>query len=321
MKLRRDILKLQDIKKVGVSGGGTMGSGIAQIFAQHGYEVVVTDIAEKFLENTKRIISLNQKTLINEELLTEEDADKALKHISYTTDKNVFKDVDLIVEAIIEKMDIKQNYWLEVENIAREDCIFATNTSGLSINGICSKLNNKKRFIGMHWWNPPHIIPLIELIKADDTSDETVQVLKELVDKIGKESVVVLKDVNGFIGNRIQFSVYREALKIVEEGIATIEDVDKAMKYGPGFRYPVLGPFETADLGGLDTFYYISSYLFNELSDVKEPTKLQQEMMDNNNLGVKTGKGWYDYSEGKGDEAMARRDKNFYKMLKNIHNN
>ncbi len=321
MKLRRDILKLQDIKKVGVSGGGTMGSGIAQIFAQHGYEVVVTDIAEKFLENTKRIISLNQKTLINEGLLTEEDADKALKHISYTTDKNVFKDVDLIVEAIIEKMDIKQNYWLEVENIAREDCIFATNTSGLSINGICSKLNNKKRFIGMHWWNPPHIIPLIELIKADDTSDETVQVLKELVDKIGKESVVVLKDVNGFIGNRIQFSVYREALKIVEEGIATIEDVDKAMKYGPGFRYPVLGPFETADLGGLDTFYYISSYLFNELSDAKEPTKLQQEMMDNNNLGVKTGKGWYDYSEGKGDEAMARRDKNFYKMLKNIHNN
>lgn len=321
MKLRRDILKLQDIKKVGVSGGGTMGSGIAQIFAQHGYEVVVTDIAEKFLENTKRIISLNQKTLINEGLLTEEDADKALKHISYTTDKNVFKDVDLIVEAIIEKMDIKQNYWLEVENIAREDCIFATNTSGLSINGICSKLNNKKRFIGMHWWNPPHIIPLIELIKADDTSDETVQVLKELVDKIGKESVVVLKDVNGFIGNRIQFSVYREALKIVEEGIATIEDVDKSMKYGPGFRYPVLGPFETADLGGLDTFYYISSYLFNELSDVKEPTKLQQEMMDNNNLGVKTGKGWYDYSEGKGDEAMARRDKNFYKMLKNIHNN
>jgi len=217
-------------------------------------------------------------------------------------------------------MEIKQNYWLEVEGIAKEDCIFATNTSGLSINGICSKLNNKKRFIGMHWWNPPHIIPLIELIMADDTSDETVQVLKELVDKVGKESVVVLKDVNGFIGNRIQFAVYREALKIVEDGIATIEDVDKAMKYGPGFRYPVLGPFETSDLGGLDTFYYISSYLFNELSDVKEPTKLQQEMMDNNNLGVKTGKGWYDYSDGKGEEAMARRDKNFYKMLKHIHN-
>lgn len=315
------MLKLQDIKKIGVAGGGTMGSGIAQIFAQHGYEVVVIDIAEQFLENTKRIVSLNQKTLINEGLLTREEALESLKHISYTTDKNAFKDVDLIVEAIIEKMEIKQNYWLEVETIAKYDCIFSTNTSGLSINGICSKLSNKKRFVGMHWWNPPHIIPLIELIKADETSDEVVQVLKELVEKIGKESVVVLKDVNGFIGNRIQFAVYREALKIVEEGIATIEDVDKAMKYGPGFRYPVLGPFETADLGGLDTFYYISSYLFNELSDRKEPTRLQQEMMDNNNLGIKTGKGWYDYSDGKDEEAMAKRDTNFYKMLKHIHKN
>lgn len=313
-------MKLQDIKKIGVAGGGTMGSGIAQIFAQNGYEVIVTDIADKYLENTKMIISLNQKILMNEGLLTEEEAQESLKHISYTTDKGVFKDVDLIVEAIIEKMEIKQDYWLEVEGIASENCIFATNTSGLSINGICSKLNKKDRFIGMHWWNPPHIIPLIELIKADNTSEETVQTLKELVDKVGKESVVVLKDVNGFIGNRIQFAVYREALKIVEDGIATIEDVDKAMKYGPGFRYPVLGPFETSDLGGLDTFYYISSYLFNELSDEKKPTKLQQEMMDNNNLGIKTGKGWYDYSDGKGEEAMARRDINFFKMLKNIHN-
>ncbi|HCX62963.1 MAG TPA: 3-hydroxybutyryl-CoA dehydrogenase [Clostridiales bacterium] len=313
-------MNLKDIKIIGVAGGGTMGSGIAQTFAQHGFKVFVTDIDEKYLENTKRIILLNQKTLIEQGLLTEEQAQEALKNISFTTDKNVFKDADLIIEAIIEKLDIKQDYWKEVEGIAREDCIFATNTSGLSINAICSKLTNKKRFIGMHWWNPPHIIPLIELIKSEETAEETVMILKELVDEIGKESVVVLKDVNGFIGNRIQFAVYREALKIVEEGIATVEDVDKAMKFGPGFRYPVLGPFETADLGGLDTFYYISSYLFNELSDAKQPTKLQQELMDNNNLGVKTGKGWYDYSDGKGEAAMERRDKNFYKMLKHIHN-
>ncbi len=313
-------MKAEDIKKIGVAGGGTMGSGIAQIFAQNGYDVVVVDLAEKFLENTKRIIHLNQKTLINEGLLTEKEAQDALKHISFSTEKKAFKDADLIIEAIIEKMGIKQDYWAEVESIAKNDCIFATNTSGLSINGISEKVINKKRFIGMHWWNPPHIIPLIELIKADETSEETVETLQQIVDKIGKESVVVLKDVNGFIGNRIQFAVYREALKIVEEGIATVEDVDKAMKYGPGFRYPVLGPFETADLGGLDTFYYISSYLFNELSAEKNPTKLQQELMDNSVFGVKSGKGWYDYSDGKGDEAMARRDENFYKMLKHIHN-
>jgi len=186
-------MKLEDIKKIGIAGGGTMGSGIAQIFAQNGYEVVVNDIAEKFLDNTKRIISLNQKTLINEGLLTEEQALESLKHISYSTDKSVFADADLIVEAIIEKMEIKQDFWKEVESIVSKDCILATNTSGLSINGICQKVGNRGRFIGMHWWNPPHIIPLIELIKADETTDETVQVLKELVDKIGKESVVVLR--------------------------------------------------------------------------------------------------------------------------------
>nr|WP_312578610.1 3-hydroxyacyl-CoA dehydrogenase family protein [Sedimentibacter sp.] len=312
-------MKLEDIKKVGVAGGGTMGSGIALIFAQKGYEVVVTDIEEKFLDNTKKIISINNRTLINEGLLSEDEALESLKNITYSTDKRVFADADLIIEAIVEKMDIKQNYWKEVEEIAGESAIFATNTSGLSINGICEKVKNKGRFIGMHWWNPPHIIPLIELIKADDTADETVYLLKQLVDNIGKKSVVVLKDANGFIGNRLQFAVYREALKIVEDGIATVEDVDNAMKYGPGFRYPVLGPFETADLGGLDTFYFISSYLFNELSSAKEPTQLQKELMDNKKLGVKSGEGFYDYPGNKAEEVMQRRDENFFKMLKYIH--
>lgn len=312
-------MKLEDIRKIGIAGGGTMGSGIALIFAQKGYEVVVTDIAEKFLDNTRKIISIDNKTLINEGLLSEEEALESLKHITYSTDKKVFADADLIIEAIVEKMDIKQDYWRKVEEIAREDAIFATNTSGLSINGICEKVKNKGRFIGMHWWNPPHIIPLIELIKADDTADDTVNLLKQLVDNIGKKSVVVLKDANGFIGNRLQFAVYREALKIVEDGIATVEDVDNAMKYGPGFRYPVLGPFETADLGGLDTFYFISSYLFNELSCAKEPTQLQKELMDNKKLGVKSGNGFYDYPGNKVEEVMKRRDENFFKMLKCIH--
>ena len=313
-------MKLEDIKKIGIAGAGTMGSGIAQIFAQKGYEVIIIDIAEKFLENAKKIISINQSNLIEENIITKQEAEDSLKNISYTTDKKAFADSDVIIEAIIEKMDIKQDFWEEVEAIAKEDAILATNTSGLSITDICKKVKNKGRFVGMHWWNPPHIIPLIELIKGAETADETLDLLTELVQKIGKQSVIVQKDVNGFIGNRIQFAVFREALKIVEDGIATVEDVDKAMKYGPGFRYPVLGPFETADLGGLDTFYYISSYLFNELSDAKEPTPILQELMDNKTLGVKSGKGFYDYSNGKDKEAMRRRDKNFFKMLKHIHN-
>lgn len=306
--------------KIGIAGAGTMGSGIAQIFARKSYEVVITDIKEEFLENSKKLVSIFNSSLIEEGLMTEEEAEITVKNITYSIDKNVFSDADLIIEAIIEKMDIKQDFWKEVEGIASSTAIFATNTSGLSVTEISKKLKDKSRFIGMHFWNPPHIIPLVELIRGDSTDDKTVNTLLELVKKIDKEPVVVKKDAPGFIGNRIQFAVFREALNIAEEGIASFEDIDKAMKYGPGFRYPIIGPLETADLGGLDTFYYISSYLFNDLSDVKKPQEILKELMDKGELGVKSKKGFYDYSNGKDEEAIKRRDKMFFKMLKHINN-
>jgi len=311
-------MKLEDIKKIGIAGAGTMGSGIAQIFARKGYEVVVTDIKEEFLQNSKRLVNIFNSSLIEEGLMEVGEVENIEKNIKYSLDKKVFSDCDLIIEAIIEKMDIKQDFWKEVEEIAKSDAIFATNTSGLSINGISEKLKDKTRFIGMHFWNPPHIIPLVELIRGNETSDEVVNLLLDIVKKIDKEPVVVKKDAPGFIGNRLQFAVFREALNIVESGIASIEDVDKAMKYGPGFRYPIIGPLETADLGGLDTFYYISSYLFNDLSDTKEPHKILKDLMDKEELGVKSKKGLYDYSGGRDEEVIKRRDKMFFKMLKYI---
>ncbi|MEY8416643.1 3-hydroxyacyl-CoA dehydrogenase family protein [Tissierella praeacuta] len=313
-------MNLENIKKIGIAGAGTMGSGIAQIFARKGYEVVVTDVKEEFLENSKRLVSIFNKSLIEEGLMGESEVESTIKNIKYNVDKKIFSDCDIIIEAIIEKIDIKQDFWKEVEKVAKPDAIFATNTSGLSITEISKKLENKGRFIGMHFWNPPHIIPLVELIKGDGTKDEIINILLKLLKKIDKEPVVVQKDVPGFIGNRIQFAVFREALNIVEKGIATFEDVDRAMKYGPGFRYPIIGPLETADLGGLDTFYYISSYLFNDLSDVKEPQEILKKLMNNKELGVKSKKGFYDYSYGKDEEAIKRRDKMFFKMLKHIHN-
>lgn len=309
-------MKLEDIKKIGIAGAGTMGSGIAQIFARKGYEVVVTDLKEEILKGSKNLVSIFNSSLIEEGLMEEGEVENIVNNIEYSLDKKVFSDCDLIIEAIIEKMDIKQDFWKEVEEIAKTDAIFATNTSGLSINGISEKIQNKTRFIGMHFWNPPHIIPLVELIRGKETSDHTVNLLLELVKKIDKEPVVVKKDAPGFIGNRLQFAVFREALNIVESGIADIEDVDKAMKYGPGFRYPIIGPLETADLGGLDTFYYISSYLFRDLSDTKEPQEILKELMDKKELGVKSKKGLYDYSGGRDEEVIKRRDKMFFKMLK-----
>jgi 3-hydroxybutyryl-CoA dehydrogenase len=314
-------MKLDNIRKIGIAGAGTMGSGIAQIFGRKGYKVVITDISEEVLNKSKKLIEIFNSSLIEENIITELEAKTAIENISFSTDKNVFFDADLIIEAIIEKMDIKQEFWKEVEEIAREDTILATNTSGLSIVEISKKVKRKERFVGMHFWNPPHIIPLVEIIRGDITNDETVNILVELIKIIDKEPVVVQKDAPGFIGNRLQFAAFREALNIVEEGIATPEDVDRAMKYGPGFRYPILGPLETADLGGLDTFYYISSYLFNALSDVKEPQDILKKLMDNKELGVKSKKGFYDYSDGKDEETIKNRDKMFFKMLTNIHNN
>jgi len=319
MDKRRLQMKLEDIRKIGIAGAGTMGSGMAQIFARKGYNVVVTDLKDEFLENSRRLVSIFNSSLIEEGLMTEQEAEETVKNIKYYTDKKVFKDCDIIKEAIIEKMDIKQDFWKEVEEIAKPDAIFASNTSGLSITGISKKLKDKGRFAGMHFWNPPHIIPLVELIKGDETKDETIDILFELAKKIDKEPVVVKKDAPGFIGNRLQFAVFREALNIVEQGIADIEDVDRAMKYGPGFRYPIIGPLQTADLGGLDTFYFISLYLFNEISDAKKPQNILKDLIDKNHLGTKTKKGFYDYSNGKDEEAIKYRDKMFFKMLKYIH--
>ncbi|NLY37398.1 MAG: 3-hydroxyacyl-CoA dehydrogenase family protein [Tissierellia bacterium] len=312
-------MQLEQIKKIGIAGAGTMGSGIAQIFARQGYKVVMTDINDSILEKSKKLVNIFNDSLIEEEIMSKDEIDVVIANISYSTDKAVFSDCDLIIEAIIEKMDIKQAFWKEVESIAREDAYFATNTSGLSINKIFDLVEKKERTIGMHFWNPPHIIPLVELIRGDKTSDSTVEVLKELLKTIGKEPVVVQKDAPGFIGNRLQFAAFREAMYIVDQGIATVEDVDKAMKFGPGFRYPVIGPLQTADLGGLDTFYYISSYLFNELSDAKEPPEMLRSRMESGKLGVKSKEGFYDYSDGKDELAIKTRDKMFFKMLKYIH--
>ena len=305
--------------KIGIAGAGTMGTGIGQIFARKGHEVVITDIKEEFLDKSKKLVSIFNSSLIDEALMTEGEAKDTINNISYSMDKNVFFDTDLIIEAIIENMDIKQDFWKEVEGIASKETIFATNTSGLSVREISNKIKDKSRFIGTHFWNPPHIIPLVELIKGDCTNDKTINTLMDLLESIDKVPVLVEKDAPGFIGNRLQFAVFREALNIAEEGIASFEDIDKAMKYGPGFRYPIIGPFETADLGGLDTFYYISSYLFNELSDVKEPQEVLKQLMDKGELGVKSLKGFYDYSGGKDEDAIKRRDKMFFKMLKYIN--
>lgn len=305
-----------EITRVGIAGSGTMGAGIGQILAQHGYQVVIVDLEERFLEVGRQIIQTNLSTLQHHELISPEEIDRVQRNLTFSTSLSDFSGAQLIIEAIVEKLAVKQEFWKQVEPLVERSTILASNTSGLSINAMSRDLTHPERFIGLHFWNPPNIIPLVELTKGDHTSDEVVAVLEELCRTIGKESVVVLKDAPGFIGNRLQFAVFREALHILEEGIASAQDIDKAMRFGPGFRYPHIGPLETADLGGLDVFYYISSYLNASLSDRKDVSPLLQAKVERGELGTKTQKGFYDYPGDAVKQAVTGRDEKLFAQLK-----
>lgn len=310
-----------EIKKIVIAGAGTMGYSMAQIFAQFHYQVVVYDLNNQALETAQRHIKENVDILIKEKEITEQQGQTIISYLSYTTSKDCFKDCDLVVESIIENVDIKKAFYQEISQIVSSNCILATNTSGISINELASAINKPQRFIGMHWFNPSHLILLIEIIKGDQTSDEVAQVIYQLSLKIHKKPVIVQKDVLGFAANRLQFAVLREALDLVEKGVISKEGIDDVMKYGLGFRYACLGPLEVADLGGLDTFYHISSYLMQDLCDSHDVPTILKQHFDNNEYGVKSQKGFYDYQNGKDLEAIANRDDKLLKLYNALYQN
>ena len=303
-----------------VAGAGVMGASLAQVYAEAGYDVVLYDLAEKFLDRGKHLIALNQETLVKAGLITADDSAALVQRISFSCDDACFAaaDVDIILESIVEKLEIKQGFWEKVSRLANAHCLLATNTSGLHISDIAAKMDHKDRFMGQHWLNPPHLLPLAELIIGADTAAETVTRMKDLVRGLGKNPVCV-KDINGFIINRLQFAILREAMHIVDSGAATVEDIDDVMKYGMGLRLAALGPFRIADLGGLDTFDHISQYLFADLDNSKEGNSYLHSLVEDGKLGVKSGQGYYDYSGDKADEAIKERDELFIKLAKCLY--
>lgn len=309
-----------NIKKIVVAGAGTMGSSMAQIFARYRYEVTLYNHRQATLDKAKERITENVKTLVETKELKEEEAQSLLASLSYTIDTDCFKDCDLVVENLAEVLDIKSAFYAQISELVRPDTIVATNTSGLSINKLGSFVKDPSRFLGMHWFNPPHLVPLIEIIKGDTTTDDAAQTIYDLSLAVGKKPVIVQKDVPGFAGNRIQFAILREALDMVEKGIISPEGIDAVMKYGLGFRYACLGPLEVADFGGLDTFYHISEYLMKDLCDSKEPPALLKQHFENQEYGVKSEKGFYDYHDGKAAEATQKRDERFLKLFHALYN-
>lgn len=307
----------REIKKVFIAGAGTMGCSMGQAFAKYGYEVTLYDIFDTALERAKEIIKINQQTEVANGNIGEDKSKALIERIKFTGNIEDFKEADFVVEAVLEKIEVKHDFWSKVSKIVDEDIILTSNTSGLSITKIAEAVKNPERFAGMHWINPPHIIPLIEVIKGEKTSDETTKKVYELCEKMDKKPVVV-KDAPGFALNRIQAAILRECLYIVDQGIASVEDCDKVMKYALGIRYAALGPMEVVDHGGLDIHYNIANYLYEDLCDEKKAFGLLKENAESGNLGIKTGKGFYDYSEGKDVDAIKYRDTMYDKVAKAV---
>lgn len=307
------------IKDIVVAGAGTMGYSIAQIFAGFNYKVTIYDLKEEALEKARTRIKENIRILTEAKELSESQNRIIHNNLSYTTNLACFKNCDLVIESIIEDSKIKKDFYRQISKLVKERTIIATNTSGISINNLAEAVNKPERFIGMHWFNPPHLIPLIEIIKGDQTNEEIAQMIKELSLNIAKKPVIVQKDVLGFVANRIQFAVLREALYLVDQGVIAKEDVDDVMKYGLGLRYACLGPLEIADLGGLDTFYHISKYLMADLCNDGGVPKLLNDCYRQEQFGIKSKKGFYDYSAGKDLLAITMRDDKLLKIFKALY--
>ena len=284
-----------DIKKVGVLGAGAMGNGIAQLAAQIGCDVILRDIKDEFVERGIKNIDKFLSRSVEKGKLEAAEKDVILGRIKGTTEMSQLKDVDFVVEAVIEDLDLKKSVFKELDELCRPEVILATNTSSMSLTEIASATSRPDKVCGMHFFNPAPLMRLVEVIRGFSTSDETVEITTGLAKKMGKVTVEVKKDSPGFIVNRIMIPHMIEAIKIVEEGIASMEDVDTAVKNG--LNYP-MGPFELMDLTGIDVCYFVAEYFYKELNKESKwaSPNLLKTMIRANKLGRKTGAGWYDYT-------------------------
>ena len=287
---------MSEIKTIGVVGAGTMGNGIAQLAAQMGANVIMRDIKDDFVQRGLKAIDKFLGKGVERGKVTPEQKASVLGRIIGTTDMGQLAKCDFIVEAVIEDLELKKQVFSELDQICPPQTILATNTSSMSITLIAAATKRQDRVVGMHFFNPVPLMKLVEVIRGFGTSDETVAITTALAQKMGKETVEVKVDSPGFIVNRLMIPHMIEAVKLLEEGVATKEDIDKAIKLG--LNYP-MGPFELMDFTGIDICKYVADYFYLELNKEQKwsvPTVMKNQVRSGF-VGRKSGKGWYDYNK------------------------
>ena len=294
-------------ERIAVIGGGMMGVGIAQIFAGAGHEVALQDVSQDALDRAHGAITANLTFLAENGLFPTGGVEDAAGRVRTTTDlPGACEGADVVVECVFEDLALKQDVFERLDAACPPGVILCTNTSVMSITEIGEKARHKERVVGTHFWNPPYLIPLVEVVRTEHVDPAVVDKTMDLLRRVGKRPIDCKKDVPGFVANRLQHALWREAISIVEHGIADAATVDESVRFGPGLRLPILAPMENADMVGLDLTLAIHDYILPHLEASPEPSPLLRGKVEQGDLGFKSGKGFFDWPPEAVDASRRR---------------
>lgn len=306
------------MERISVIGSGTMGSSIAISLAWGKHPVKVYCVNNEAAENALKNIAAKLEIMVNQKAISLNRAAEIKNDIKCTTSfEDTLSDSTFIIEAITENLELKRKLFSEISEYMNEKTILASNTSGFLPSELTYEFKYPEQFAVTHFWNPAHLIPLVEIVPSEKTSTDTIERAKKLLEKINKKPIVLKKEITGFIGNRLQYAMLREAQYLLDNGYADKEEIDASVTYSIGRRYPVTGPLMTADLGGLDVFSTISNYLFKELSNADYSGETITQLVKEGNLGMKNDSGFYNWDKKSSDKINEQREKVLLEFLKN----
>lgn len=302
---------------IAIIGAGTMGHSIALSAAWSGQSVSIFGMDARDLETAQKGFETKLRLMADNELIDYEQAKGIAGRVAFTSSlEKAVENAEFIIEAVPENIGLKHQIYQQLEGLISNKIIIASNSSGLMPTALAEGMKHPERFVLTHFWNPAHLIPLVEIVGGEKTNEQTLQQTKALIEQMNKQAVLLKKELPGFIGNRLQFALFREAQALLDAGVASKEDIDAAVTYSIGRRLPVTGPLQTADLGGLDIFYAISEYLFEDLSTEQKPGHTLSELAKSGKLGTKTGSGFYEWPEAQSRAVQAEREEALIHFLK-----